>query len=783
MAVKTNSSKRNVANNSTILTNNSGFDIFHLVLISLLAIILFYPPYFRGLFFQTEQQWHVLYAGILAVIVYVWRVKQGKPSILSKPMDYLVLGLIVCYTISFFGAAAPRLALAEIVKYTIYFLVFWMTSRIVRNESDVNIILHAFFLSAVGVALAGVMTATEIIHINDGFVYGRIFSTMQYPNSLASYLGGLSFLGIYLWSKQDNYLKYLYTAGTYTILSVFIATSSRGAMIFFPLTFIVYLLFVNKGKKLSVSVHTIGIVIGGIVANYRLIADALAKNYTGTWMWFFVGLAVALLLDFGIDYSVRNFRQYAKQGLIVVLVLALAFLGLGIYKATTSKQMTKLMPENLVKAIQNIKWQDRDVQERLVFEKDALKIVKDHPVFGFGGGVFEETFRYYQSYFYSSTQVHSHDFQLWAESGTVGFLVWLSIFLLFFWTFFKLWRKAEGNKRLLLISMFATGLMLWLHAWMDFDFSLSSIPIVYFGMIGLTRGLERINYNEDKVWNPKDIKMWGWWMVGGVAAVIALFLVIDVRFITGESYAKQAYDTYQSGNQSGAIPFYQKAVDADPWKTDYLTDLAKMQMNNGQQDAAVQNMQKALLMNKYNAQIYSDAANMFWSTGKYDDAVQAMETARKLFRFNYNVYEAAARIHVMGGLVKMQQNDFKTAQIYFERAAETPDLIAKAMQGMPEKYIKMWGTQALPVLTYTPQDKLNVGIAWHFLGDDTKAEGLLQNAYQDGNAKGEAAFWLAVLSYRGGNKAESDKYLAEAQRLVPQFAKDFRNLAAMPPVK
>lgn len=770
-----------VSNKRAVKTDSQ--DIFHVILMFLLAIILFYPPYYRGLFFQTEQQWHVLFAGTLAIMVYAWRVGQGKIAFLKKPLDYLVFGLIVCYIISFFGAAAPRLALAEIVKYIIYFLVFWMTSRIVTSTKDVNLILHAFLLSATGVALAGIMTATEVININDGFVGGRIFSTMQYPNSLASYLAGTSFIALFLWSKQEGYLKHLYTICMYTILMVFLSASSRGAMIFYPAVYILYLIFLNKEFRLKNTVHTVVVIIGGVVGNYKLISSALEKNYSQTWMWFYLGLAVTLLLDVAIDYGVKNYRQYAKQALIVVLFVVLGGLSFGIFKAVNSPEYAKYMPSHIITAIKNINFQDRDVQERIVFWKDSQKIVHEHPWFGFGGGVFEESFRYYQSYFYSSTQVHSHDFQLWAESGYVGFAVWLGVFLTFLWTFLVLWRKAEGNNRQMLTAMMACAVMLWIHAWMDFDFSLSSIPIVYFSMLGLTRGIERVEQKEDNIWAQKDVNMWGWWFVGAFVLVSVMLAFVDIRFILAEKSARQAYDVYSSGDQKGAIPYYQKAVAYDPWKIEYLTDLAKMQVNNEQAEQGLANMQKAMNMNKYNAQIFSDASNMLWSAGKYDEAVAAMNKSRELFRFNNGVYEADSRINVMAGLVKMQQNDLKTAESFFESAAQTPALIAKEMNGMSEKYLSMWGTQAVPILTYTPMMKLNVGVAKHFLGDDVTAEKLFTEAYAVPETKGESAMWLAVLKIRAGNKIESDKYLNEAQKSNAQIVNDFKSLSQIPPLK
>lgn len=123
-------------------------------------------------------------------------------------------------------------------------------ARLIRHERDAENIIKIIYVSALGVALTGLAVATGIVDIKDGFKSGRIYSTLQYPNTLAAYLGGVLFLGAYLWHRaldkckeargtvhdslwlkldRFNLWSYLYACGNFIMLAVLFGTKSRGA--------------------------------------------------------------------------------------------------------------------------------------------------------------------------------------------------------------------------------------------------------------------------------------------------------------------------------------------------------------------------------------------------------------------------------------------------------------------------------------------------------------------------------------------------------------------------
>ena len=168
------------------------------------ALLFLLPPFFRGLFFPPEQQKALVWAVLVFGLLVWWKHERREYAFLTHPLDYMVLALPVVYVLSAFQAANLGLAVNEVVKNLLYFLVYWAVVQLVREEKDLSVFMHAVYIAAVGVALAGLATATGIINIPDGFVGGRIYSSFQYPNALASYLALAVFLGFFLWLKNSE---------------------------------------------------------------------------------------------------------------------------------------------------------------------------------------------------------------------------------------------------------------------------------------------------------------------------------------------------------------------------------------------------------------------------------------------------------------------------------------------------------------------------------------------------------------------------------------------------
>ncbi|MEL7567652.1 MAG: O-antigen ligase family protein [Dehalobacterium sp.] len=765
-----------------------------------LLVLLFYPPFFRGLFFQGEQQWTLIFASLLFVITWFGKLSNREVGFLRKPVDYLALALVLAFTVSFFFAVNPRLAMAEIIKYALYFLIFWLCSQLVHNNKDVKWLLHSIYLAGIGVALAGVMTASGIIHIKDGFLYGRIFSTMQYPNALASYLAALSFIGIYLWLKgMDNWTGekavhgpqstayipgFLYAIGNYILLLIYIGTGSRGGLIVYPLVLLIYFIGLGKEYRYLAFGHFVLTVIAAMVANIKLMPMLVAENAGAAWLWFFIGVGVALAGQALLIVLSRIKISRQVLGIAAgVVLLAIVVFGWTQVKSGDTEMTSKLMPSHLITSFRNITLTDRNVQERFVFWQDAFKIVKEHPVFGLGGGAFEETNRRYQSYFYSSTQAHNHYMQMWTEVGTVGLIIFLAI-----WFFYKLlvlklwWRQKDREIKLVVWSMYGTAAMLGLHAFLDFDLSLSSITIVLFAMLGLTRGVERYTFNDYKYLPYEKLVTWKWAYQAGVLGISAVIIIYMSMLNISFSHAAAGSKAYAAKDFGQAKVEFEKAVSLDKLNVDYRSDLSKVYLNLNEPEQAVKTTEEAVELAPYNVETLSNAVNIYAQVNNIDQVLAYSERLVENFPFNIQLWEGLTYRYFVAGYMAWTKGDSAEAKEMLIKATETPDRIEKQMAGVTELYKSMWGTQVLPVMSITPTVQLYRGAAQYIIHDWENAEVNLKAAFdnqQDEQLKGEAAMWLAVLYLKQENNNKAADITVQGKEFLDKIEDNVIGIAKL----
>ena len=124
--------RKSVQNNKEV--KEAGGNYLHTIAFWGLAVLLFLPPYFRGLFFAPEQEKALIFAAVILWVAWLWKWLNRDYSFLSHPLDYFVLAFPATYLISSFQAVNHGLALDEVVKTTLYFTVYWLASRLVRND-------------------------------------------------------------------------------------------------------------------------------------------------------------------------------------------------------------------------------------------------------------------------------------------------------------------------------------------------------------------------------------------------------------------------------------------------------------------------------------------------------------------------------------------------------------------------------------------------------------------------------------------------------------------------
>lgn len=459
-----------------------------------LGALLLFPPYFRGLFFPKEQEWALLGAAVVALGCLWWLVRRRDYDFLSHPMDYLALAVPVTYIASAFaGPASPRLAVDGVIKVVLYFLVFWTASRLAITQPRRLAFFNFAYLAVVGVAAAGFLTAVGVVHIKDGFVNGRIFSTMQYPNSLAAYLAAGSFLGFYLWGRTRERWRWVYALGNYLLLLVFVSTLSRGAFLVYPAAALIFLIFVPGEKRWWWVSHVILVGAAALLGNWRLLAFIQAGKMGWAWGWLGLGAGAALVGELLLLAAQRILSGRLKMApgraggvvaAILVVVLIVGAVGFALTRPaqpvpaagpgapsgqaggqaapgqTTSGGtaaspqpagakgiLERFLPPQLAQRLESINIGERNASERLYWAGEAINMIKERPWLGWGGGGWEAAYRARQSYLYSSTQVHNDWIQLGVETGALGEAAWLGLWIAFLIVSLQNWRRYRREAK------------------------------------------------------------------------------------------------------------------------------------------------------------------------------------------------------------------------------------------------------------------------------------------------------------------------------------------------
>jgi O-antigen ligase len=278
--------------------------------------LVFYTPYLRGLYFETEQRTAIILSFVIFFIFILYKILKKEHRILKTPLDIGVLALAIIYFIATFVAVSYRDALIEALKYCMLFIVFIMLSDLLKNKKTRTALLWVIAVSSAGVARIGLDGAMDNLIVNflnnianklgyehdlffGLFVHARINSTMQYPNALAIYLltGAIISTGLISLSKSV-YSKIIASCLAFNILVSFFYTFSRGTYLLVPVVFILFLILIPKQYKIK----TLFYGAAPFIALFLLIVNNLDtinvsnKDLNAITLWLILGLLATVIL-------------------------------------------------------------------------------------------------------------------------------------------------------------------------------------------------------------------------------------------------------------------------------------------------------------------------------------------------------------------------------------------------------------------------------------------------------------------------------------------------------
>ncbi|MGS0763259.1 O-antigen ligase family protein [Syntrophomonas curvata] len=794
---------------------------FSLLVFILAAALIFYPPFFRGLFFNQDMFIYHSLTALVFLLVCIDKIRRRDYSFLSTPLDWAVLAYALAYLLSIIGAVHPGEAVYGFLKALNYFIVFWIISQAVRSYRDYINILRVLFASAVGVALIGIMAATGCSKYPAAFepATGVILSTLQYPNTTAVYLAIASLLGVTLWIVERRlYLRPLYSLANFLMILVVLATMSKGAWLIFILGAVLLLLGMPGKYRLS-SVYGLMLAMAAAAVTASKFLPAIKSAPTaGALKMLMIGVLIILAGELFWQMMLRIYRRWGRRTIPVIITLFLLLAGLAAYQqAGKVQQITEELKVSSLAAeftgLKDVK--GTSYTSRIDFYRWAGQIGRDHFLTGAGAGGWNALYHQYQEYLTWTTETHSHFLQVWVETGIVGLAAFISIWLLLLYMAFRRWRKLRSSSEdelntetehwALNWGVLTAALAFGAHAAIDFDLSLGSMAILLWTLFALIDSAAR----NDKLYTVKTMQQpWILLSIGIVVAVVLLvsgqrmlmanniFVAGDARMIQAASLAEGAEKAKKLENLAAQTeqackldPFNARcyALYAQACALQYNGLIARNDPNAASyRDKGREAIKRAEKLAPYDIKLRGSMVNSCILLQDYDGMVRQAHYLVEANPNDITSYETAIKVSLAAAELSRNSGQPEKEKDYLKEAVSQYNSLIEQSERADQNKITMGYWQGA-LLIPSSDSRLNTAKAHYLLGAYQPAREVLEPV-MNGTAGPPptdpgAGSWYAAILYKTGEEARALTIVEPIKQSNPDLFALYQNLITLQPLR
>jgi len=553
-----------------------------MILILLVGMLVFYPPYFQGLFYKQHMFVTHILTSLVFVLVWADKWKRREFSFITGPLDWAVLGYTAAYALSLITAVVIGEAVYGFLRALNYFMIYWMITQVIKDFKDIRFILKTIIISALGVTVIGILAAAGVINYPQAFFDNHIVSTMGYHNTLATFLVIALMLGFSLLAKEKNrWWQLFYYIANYLMMLVVMAAVSKGAWLILVFGLVLMLIGVPREYRVrQIYFFTVSMLPAIITSSYFMTAVSSASPPAG------IGFVVLGILPVLAGWFLWRYIEpwlgnlkITRPAFIGLISMVLILFTLTISQVGLSDRITTEISE--VTDTQHLSY-----VTRVDFMRWGAAIIKDYPITGAGAGGWEALYRQYQEYKFWTTETHSHIFQLGVEAGLIGVLAFISMWVIFFFLLYKLYLfhrgRGEQGEWVLIWGIASAAMGLGLHSSYDFDLSLPSMVILLWVLLALISVCHKHGGQEFRNRIDKP------WLNVGISAVLVLTLLLSgskyllafqqVQIGKEKMRASQVDNkTVQLESLEQAGNYFARAVKNDPRNAEYQSYVAIQQ--------------------------------------------------------------------------------------------------------------------------------------------------------------------------------------------------------------
>ncbi|MDF2923196.1 MAG: O-antigen ligase protein [Paenibacillaceae bacterium] len=750
--------------------------IFWLIL-STVVFLLFFAAYETALFNGYSPHYDkpifstLLASSMTLILLAVYLFFNWKLNDTRDLLNMYIWLVPLSYLISRFAAASPDLAGTMTTIHVMYASLFMVGAYMSRNELGARLLQIAITILGYSVVLYGLACAFGNMYFRDAVMLTvdgyRLTSVFQYANAYAAFLIAVMLCSLYyIMHSKKWYMIFVNSLMLVPILVSFWLTLSRGGIVTLPFIFLAILPLLSITKQVALSAYVmIGTAASFLLTSFvteksiRIVTEVLKRTSPDlktaeTYSWFngeslsgwggvfgvsliAAGIIVALQYFVASKLELRLVRFSSRKLSRLLIPAGLVIIGTLGVMLLLGTPVKALLPEALETRLENINFQQHSVLERGTFYKDSLKVFKEHPVIGAGGGGWAVLYEKYQNNPYVSRQAHNFFLQYAIEVGSVGLIIFLGLLVAVYWLFIRksfAGGKEEVNSHLI---FYFVSISILIHSILDFEMSYVFLgSLVFFCLGGLTSVLD-----GKPTWMGKlsflTARRFIYPTVVSVLAVV--FFVVSIINVTDENSYNKAIAYANQGK-----PFNQVLAPLDAaiqsssrpdhyaLKVDFLLQVYSQTKQEDYWNQAKTVIEEAREKEPNNRLLLERQYALYIIKQQLDQAITVVQEGLSKYPWELSFYERNASLHNAKWNQAKQENNSQFMEQNWQALLENYQTIQQGIDHiatLPEGQLQGRPFYHSAIIRYS------VGQIYMINGENDKALAELQPAGAEANGK------------------------------------------------
>jgi len=446
---------------------------------------------FRGLYFSYDTYGFLCGIAMLLVLYFFGKIAGREPIRTSNVYLFPGILLIVASLLSFTKAVNPRENLDNVLLYSellIIFIVLYDYFHDKKKQLMTGMMIPVVMVGFIA-AVVGLMALTGRFGIFDVYNYnGRLGSTFQYSNTAAIYFVICSVFTITLLNALESlYIKVLLAGIGSVIMFAFLMTGSRGGYLTALPAFLLLVLLSPKGYRIRSGASLFVMLVPVFIVIRRFNKSTAAHDNLGAAKCITIVFLIASVLLLTL-HLISNFVskggsvEMPGRSWLLFIVPAAAVIFVMLYGA----HRAGFLPEVIAGRVERLfrfGLNEINVQYRLQFNRDALILIRDHWLFGLGGGGWKAMYQTVQDFFYTAAFVHNHYLQVFVDNGILAFLSFITLVAVSFRSaLFSFLRTGDSLMKIYTAGLICGLFALAVHSVVDFNLSFVSLLLLIWVM-------------------------------------------------------------------------------------------------------------------------------------------------------------------------------------------------------------------------------------------------------------------------------------------------------------